>query len=548
MKNSIKIFVALSLLGLFFSCKNMLDEYNPSGITAESVYSTPEGFESLVNAAYSYQRWWYGKEEAYSMSEMGTDLWMSGAGDAYPDLTKYVNLQGTNSALSTEWQALYAGINLCNAGILRIDKAGLSSTLRPVREAELRFLRAFYLWHVVETWGGVHLSLDETNGIVTTANKTPVEDFYKQIEEDLKFAVSNLPSTTSDYGRVTKPAAMAFLARIYLTEGKNEDAKNYAEAVINGNYGFQLLPNYADLWKMSNLKNKEVVYAVNYSSNLLLNDLINSISNPYGHSRGSNNGHMLFIMKYDTETGMTRDITYGRPFNRYMPTRFLLDLYSDDDARYEGSFQEVWLANNTDASKRRPNQKVGDTAVLATRRIITDASSRNYQVYDRNFIYNSNGTVKDQLRYPTLTKFLDPTRASFNEAQSARDVFVIRFAELYLIASEAQFKLGHTDSAAYYINFVRSRAAKVNKTAAMQVTAAQMSLDFILDERAREFAGEQIRWFDLKRTGKLIERVQKYNPDVAPTIQSYHTVRPIPRTQLDAVTNKDIFTQNPGYQ
>ncbi|WP_207424340.1 RagB/SusD family nutrient uptake outer membrane protein [Desertivirga brevis] len=541
------LYILLGALTLT-SCKETLEEYNPGGLTAENVYTTPEGFETLVNAAYSYQRWWYGKEEAISISEMGTDLWMSGAGDVYPDLTKYVNLQGTNGALRIEWQALYGGVNVCNAGLKRIDNANLTTALRPIREAELRFLRAFYLWHIVETWGGVHLSLEETFGIVTVANKTPVETFYNQIISDLEFAVKNLPPSSTDFGRVTKPAAQSFLARVYLFNGKNAEANNNARAVINGNYGFQLLPNFADLWKMSNLKNKEVVYTVNYSSNLALNDVTNEISNPYGHSRGSNSAHMLFTMKYDTETGMTRDIVNGRPFNRYMPTRFLLDLYSDNDARYEGSFQEVWYANNTDVLKRRPNQKVGDTAILATRKVITNASARNYQVYDRNFIYNTNGTVKDQLRYPSLSKFLDPTRPSFNEAQSARDAFVIRFAELYLIAAEAQLKLGRADSAAYYINFVRSRAAKPGKVAEMQISAPDVTLDFILDERAREFAGEQIRWYDLKRTGKLLERVQKYNPDVAPNIQPYHTVRPIPRTQLDAVTNKNEFTQNQGYQ
>lgn len=549
MKRSIIGFVSAALvLSCLTSCEKLLEEYNPGGITSESVYTTPEGFETLVNSAYSYQRWWYGKEEAYSLSEMGTDLWMSGAGDVYPDLTKYLNLQGTNGAVTTEWQALYAAINVCNAGISRIEKAGLTAAVRPVREAELKFLRAFYYWHIVETWGGVHFTLEETNGIVTTSNNTPVADFYKQIESDLLFAAANLPRTTADYGRVTKPAAQAFLARVYLTIGRDAEANNYAQAVIRGGYGFELLQNYADLWKMSNLKNKEVVYAVNYSTNLALNDQVNAISNPYGHSRGSNNGHMLFLMKYDSETGMIRSTLYGRPFNRYMPTRFLLDLYSESDARYEASFQEVFLANNPNASQRRPNQKIGDTAVVATRGAFSNAASKNYQVYDRNYTYNADGSVKDQLRYPSLIKFIDPTRASTNEAQSARDVFVIRFSELYLIAAEAQLKLGKTDSAAYSLNVVRSRAAKPGRLAQMQISPAQVSLDFILDERAREFAGEQIRWFDLKRTNKLIDRVKAHNPDVAVNIQNFHLLRPIPQAQLDAVTNRGDFVQNPGYQ
>ena len=164
------------------------------------------------------------KKKDYNISEMGTDIWMSAAGDVWPDLTQYINLQGNNSALRDEWNALYAGINLCNAGINRVGDAGLSATMRMQREAELRFLRAFYYWHIVETWGGVHFTLEETKGITTTANKTPVETFYKQIFEDLQFAVSNLPNTTTEYGRVTKPAAMSFLARMYLTRDMNAEA------------------------------------------------------------------------------------------------------------------------------------------------------------------------------------------------------------------------------------------------------------------------------------------------------------------------------------
>jgi hypothetical protein len=536
--------IVLAGLTVTVSCKKPLEEYNPSGITAESVFTTPEGFESLVNAAYSYQRWWYGKEEGYSLSEMGTDLWMSGAGDVSTDLTQYINLQGTNAAITTEWQQLYAAVNLCNAGINRIEGAGLSATVRPVREAELRFLRAFYYWHIVETWGGVHFSLDETQGVVTTANKTPVETFNKQILDDLLFAVANLPATTGDYGRVTKPAAEAFLARMYLSQKKYTEARDMALAVINGGYGFTLLPNYADLWKMDNLKNKEVVYAVNYSVNLSLNDLTDPILNPLGHNRGSNNGHMLFAMKYDDQPGMIRDVLNGRPFNRYMPTRFLLDLYSDNDARYEGSFKTVWYANGT---SRPAGMALGDTAVFATRKVYAP-TGKLYKIYDRNAMYNADGTVKDQLHYVSLSKFDDPTRASANEAQSARDVFVIRFAELYLIAAEAEFNLGNAGAAATYLNVIRTRAAKPGTAADMQVTEGQVTLDLILDERAREFAGEQIRWFDLKRSGKLLERVKSDNPNAAAAIQDFHLVRPIPRTQVDAVSNKEEFTQNPGYQ
>ena len=549
------LIIVLSILFMMTSCNKMLDEYNPSGITADAVYTTPAGFETLVTAAYGYQRMWYGKEEGLNISEIGTDIWTSAAGDIAPDMTKYINLQGTNTLLRLEWGALYQGVNLCNAGIKRIGNAGLTDAKRKQLEGELRFLRAFYNWHIVETWGGVHFTTEETAGIITTANKTPVETFYKQIFEDLQIAVTNLAPTTSNYGRVTKPAALSFLARMYLTRGMNTEALSTAKAVIDGGFGFQLQPVYGDLWTMAKNKNKEVVYCVNYANDLTFNDL--NVNNVYsiGHGRGSNSAHMMFNMKYDNLPRMQRIIEYGRPFNRYMPTRALLKMYSSADARYEGSFRESWMACTGPAGKPVAGgwSIPGDTAVIATRTTYSGLPSKvgkatGYVVYNINTIYKADGAVNNMLVYPTLTKHDDPTRLTYNEAQSARDAFVIRFAELYLIAAEAAMKLNDNVTAATYINVIRTRAAKPGKVAEMQITPAQVNLDFILDERAREFAGEQLRWFDLKRTGKLVDRIRALNPDAAPNIQAYHNLRPIPQSQLDAVTNKDEFEQNEGYQ
>jgi hypothetical protein len=531
------------------SCKKQLTEYNPSGLTSATVYTTAAGFETLVDAAYSYTRFWYGKEEGYSISEMGTDIWTSGTGDVYPQLTQYNNLQGNNTvALNLEWDNFYAAINLCNTGIAGVaNVAGYSPQQKAIREGELRFLRAFYYWHIVETWGGVHFSTTPTAGAITTANKTPVDTFYNQIFTDLQFAVANLPPATSDYGRVTVPAAKAFLARMYLTRGRNAEAVALSNDVIH-NYGYVLQPKFVDLWNMGNLKNKEVIWVIDYSTNLANNDLATP-AYPYGHSRGSNNGHLLYIMVYDqvNTSVLLRDIPNDRPFNRYMPTEALLNLFdAANDSRFDGSFQTVWRANKS-ATVGGNLFKIGDTVAWTPKTAIASPSTK-YTTYDIPKVYGATGVPVQRKFYASLSKFKDSTRASVSEAQSARDVFVIRLAEMYLIAAEAKMKLGDLDSAAYFINVLRTRAAIPGHEVAMQIIPAQINIDFILDERARELCGEQLRWFDLKRTGKLVSRIQAMNPDAAAFVQPFDTVRPITQEQLDAETNKDVLTQNPGYQ
>lgn len=558
MFDTTKIFVlSLICVGsalLLTSCD--LTEYNPSGLTNESVYTQPEGFESLVSAAYSYSRWWYGKEEGYPLSETGTDLWMSGGADEYPTLNTYSNALdatafvingGGPDGVPGIWKQLYAAINVVNAGIDRVEGSGLSESLQTQREAELRFLRAFYYWHIVETWGGVHFTLEPTRNIETTANRTPVDRFYEQIFSDLEFAVDNLAVTTEDYGRVTRPAAEAFKARMHLTRGQNQQAIDLATRVID-QYNFQLLEDYDALWDMNNLQNSEVIWAVNYARDLTLNDQQDELAYPQGHPRGGFNGHLFFLPTYDQFAGVDRSIEYGRPFNRYMPTTYLLDVYDHENGtRYEDSFREVWLSNQEDPPG---GIMPGDTALYATRQDLPDSFDDTvpYNVYDRSDIYQSDqrGTPIRRDIYPALTKFVDPTRPSVSLQVSSRDVFVFRLAEMYMIAAEAHLNMGSPGQAVPFINEIRRRAARPGQEAEMEVTAGDVDREFLLDEWAREFAGEQMRWFILKRNGALVERVQAHQPDAYDNIQECHLLRPIPQGQLDAVENDDEFTQNPG--
>lgn len=118
---------------------------------------------------------------------------------------------------------------------------------------------------------------------------------------------------------------------------------------------------------------------------------------------------------------------------------------------------------------------------------------------------------------------------------------------MYLIAAEAAMNQSRNSDAAQYITDLRVRAIKPGKEAQMAVAAGDIDLNFILEERAKELAGEGFRWYDLKRTGTLLDRVKLYNKDAAPNIKEFHLLRPIPQTQIDRVSNPGDFLQNPGY-
>ena len=157
-----------------------------------------------------------------------------------------------------------------------------------------------------------------------------------------------------------------------------------------------------------------------------------------------------------------------------------------------------------------------------------------------------------------MKKFDDPSRAAANfNDPSTRPVVIWRFSDVYLLAAEAAFKAGDLPNAAAMINVVRQRAAFRTTNSAAQnaaaviavtITPAQVTLDFILDERTREFYGEWQRCWDLVRTKSLLTRVAAWNPIEAGTnIKPFHVLRPIPQDQIDRVTEGPAFPQNTGY-
>jgi hypothetical protein len=577
------IAAALAILMTTASC-NKLDEYNPSNATTDETWGTPEGFITAVNAAYSEQRSWYGKEDGIFMSEAGTDLWYNREKNTYArQLTQYDGLTPADgNPNKAAWILLWKAMNQVNAGINRIDAAGFADeNEKNKRLGELRFLRGFYYWHIVETWGGVMLRTTETQTPVLTATRSTINEFYDLIIGDLEFAAANLPnewitSTGNEYSRATKKSALGFLARAFLsrayysTGAEAQDyfsrARNTANDVIarQAELKISLWANYADLFRPARNKdmgkaNGEALYVISNSVNPGLN-----------YDDNGNRLFHVFQANYPGKPGLVQSLAYGyEGKRRLMPTLSLLNFYNEEiDSRYEASFQEVWLANSPNtftwtqaaANTYQKDPSVigktiapGDTALLITKKVIPDKAMRKYVVFDRNDMYDVNGAITSGSNFVSLRKFVDPDRSAPNIEAGTKDVIVMRLAEMYLISAEAEFQMNNPGTAAAQINVLRTRAAKPGRIDDMQVDAGDINIDFILAERARELAGENLRWFDVKRTKSgqngaeaFSAYIKRLNPDIN-KVQDFHRLRPVPLVEMQALLNATEFGQNPGY-
>ena len=598
MKITKSIVVALALIGFSAqSCQDFLDETLVSQVSAASYYTTAAGLEDAVDATYTFLREINSEERAYMLSIFGTDTHTNGADGGWKSFNYYDNgLNASTQILLDQWTFCYRGINQANAVINRSTAVpDMSDELKAQRQAEVRFLRAYYYFYLVQTFGDVHLSLEETIGAQVTANKTAQSEIYAQaIIPDLEFAVATLPNTQAQYGRATKAAAQFLLAKARLTRGYTTfaDPADFSTAetlfsnVIN-DYGFTLVASHKDLWNQDNQLNKEIIWAIQFSTDLILNG---------GETGLGNRGHLYFGMEYDVQAGMIRDIANGRPFKRFRPTDYMIEqwgLNRDNDQRYEDTYKHVWICNDNrttgngipkwkqihvDKGAKKANGQtvtaadigtnrfaVGDTALfipgparegkwladekLKVRYSVITKTKASYPAStlptsDPNY-YPSDPYVFNERLFPTINKFFDPRRPTIQWERGSRDIFAFRLGDAYLLRAEARFKQGKTTEAAADINVVRTRAAKPGRVAQMQITPADVTIDRILLERAFELDAEMCRWFDLTRTGKLVEYVKAYNPLGAASIKPFHVHRPIPQQQIDRTVGG--YEQNCGY-
>lgn len=563
MRNNIyKSMMAIGCLAMALtSCSDFLEEDNKSSISSENYFNKEEGYESLITAGYASLKNIY-NERPYLFC-LGTDLYNRGESEARNGsyegkdiaargLNEYADLDAENGFVNTFYSQLYKSVQVCNTAIARAAASGLSEANQKQKVAEMKVLRAYYYYLLVEHFGDVALVLDETTSPITHFEREPEEKVYEFIISELDEAAANLPAVPSEFGKVTSGAAKHLEALVYLTRGYKsygqtsdfQKAATLADAVINSGQ-YQLIPSFEELWDYNNLQNKEIIFSVQYDSKTLDNGTKgNCQSNCFGFDAWNKvNGGFDY-----------GNLAFGYHQPQFTPSQFLFSLFNTDiDSRYDVTFKSEYYAT---ADAPNVGVKKGDLRVYFPKydhplskedSLALQAANPHAIIVPRELwkpdIDNTGGCGMT----PMIWKFHDPNMA-FAVDGCSRDIVLFRLGETYLIAAEAYLKSGDKEKAAERINTIRQRAAKPGHEAEMLITANDVDIDFILDERGREMAGEYKRWMDLKRTGKLVERTLKHNilARRANGLKEYHNLRPIPQTVIDQ--DSGTFPQNEGYK
>lgn len=594
--------LAASLMLGTLSCTDMLDESPKSQLTPD-YFRTAQGVDAGLISAYSGLRWLFGPDGALVFTIPGTDEFMcsnamngtQGALDSYDS-----NYSPSNGTMNNYWNNGFQFINTCN-GVIQYgaEASGLTASEKTALLAQAHFLRGLYYYLITMNYGDCPLDLGSGKlafniSPTTTSVRDSRKDVLETIIADFTYAAANLPDKPSETGRVAKPAALHFLAKAYLTRanlyGAADDyraAYDQAKSLIDNasSYSVSLLENYADVHTEGNENSAEILFNVQrtWTSSGPNLEFEESNDGSYAVANKGNRANFFFTAGYEnlrvtvgsgTVQITPRCLEYQRPWRMLVPTTWLLNTAfsdKDNDARFDDSFRLEWKAGNTLTVKGRTITagKLGikisltDVTAEAADSVSTSGNGviyKPYATYALSNLYNADGTYRNSTVnyiYPTLKKYDDTKRATINY-DSNRPYILARLAETYLIAAEAAMNLGNTSGAATLINVVRQRAAYRSglsntelaaRQTAMSISASDVTLDFILDERAREMCGESWRWIDLVRTGKLLERVKAYNPNGASNIQSHHVLRPIPQDQIDLLSDpaQKAAYQNTGY-
>lgn len=505
MKKYLIIFVVTAILSslLIVSCTKDFLNVNPEGMLLEdNFYKNEEQATQALVAVYDLMRKNSGGfENMITMFNAGSDDQYAGGGGASDGvgIQSFSNYTiDANTIPSSFWDDYYRGITRANTLIQKLPGVNMDEDLKVQFEAEARALRAYYYFNLVRMFKNVPLILAPLSASeFYNVDQASPEDVYAQIETDLLFAISELPTSMGEYkARLNKVAVQAILGKVYLYEGKNSQAASILAEVNGSNpgvgsshanqYGNYLLPDFNDLWVVSNQFNAESLLEVSHSAQ-------SSYWGNWGSSADEGNTVCVMVgpRSYNLlDANNAPDLPSGWSFNVF--TQDMYD-FMQDDPRFDATILDMhYLQDN------------------------------GYADYIGG--YQDTGYF--------LNKFIPTTADVFTEGGDAvlnytQNTYAIRLADTYLMEAEA---LGATGTRAQaLLDAVRARVG---------LASIPVNMTNIKNERRRELAGEGHRWFDLVRWGDA--------PTVLASrgfVAGKNEILPIPADEL----KNTLIVQNPNY-
>lgn len=463
------------------------------------------------------------------------------------------------------WVNWHKVISDANTIISRLPESSLTAEQRSLIQAEAKLFRAWAYRFLVYLYGDVPLQLEEVTSPRFNFTRTPKEVVLRQIIEDGLEAANILPAIQQVVdGRLSKPVAYHLLAETYISLGEYDKAIAAATEVID-NSGLALMTErfgslrnqpgdvYWDLFRVNNQNrsqgNTEGIWVIQYELDVLggglesaggvgarrLNRLERCVTPANNALQSPDNRPALL-----NGLGASTLNAGGRGAGFIQPSEYFL--------------YDIWGLNPKDDNRIVTNPDIRTSSFNIVRDFIysdprsaffglsiIDHPGANWRPgqFWRWYPYPSKITTPGQHPEGLME---DPANLTLKPTAGAtyRDVYYIRLPETILLRAEAHVRKGDFPNAANDVNIIRDRAN------AVPATPAEMNIDYILDERARELTFEESRRITLARMGLLVERVRKYNPLNGPQIQDHHSLFPVPFSEIEA--NKDAeLTQNPGY-
>lgn len=499
--------VVVAPFALQMGCTD-LTEVPASSISPENFYRNSD--EVIGGLASVYAQLRTTTDEYYNVSEISTDeIVVPTRGTDWYDNGKWLDIHrqtftpnspGALDNINSAWTNMFIGVARANVVLSALDNVTVAD--KNVVKAELRVLRAFYYYALMDLFGGVPIVTDVE---VKTRPQNTRAEVSKFIEDELKAALPDLPASwpAAMNGRLTKGAANAILASLYLNNqvytgtvtaaglqpgpARWQDAINASDAVLNSGV-YSLAANWRQNFTFDNNLSPEIIMAVKFApvSGLGLNFLMRALHyNQYSPS----------------------------PWNGFST---LAETYSAFDA----------------ADQRRQIFLAGPQFNVETGLPVKDRAG-NPLIFDPNIGDVTKAPENAGIR---ITKWpSDPAHAA---QDNGNDYAHYRLAEIYLIKAEAMNELGNTAGALALVNTVRARVFSPPKPLAGPYTQAQFR-DVILSERLFELTAEGKRRQDLIRMGRY-SLPWGYKAASPP----YKVLMPIPQTQID--TNP-LLKQNAGY-